>query len=141
LDFGRCGVIDDAASFEAQVLEIAGDNRMLPEFLDDGLELGQGTDSRQCWHIGGPHGATEAGQQKSAATSPSQDCLFYQVATTALASSQSDFPVYLRRNLPPSDPDAKMKHAHLFQDFLRSSNPPEPDSSGWPTSHSDRCLR
>src|SRR5580692_3648503 len=38
---------------------------MFPEFFNDGLEVGQGTDSRQWWHVSGPHRATEAGQQES----------------------------------------------------------------------------
>ena len=41
LDFGRAGVVEDAAEFEAQVLEITGGSRMLPEFLNDRLEVGQ----------------------------------------------------------------------------------------------------
>src|SRR5580692_7088333 len=38
---------------------------MLLEFFNDGLEVGQGTDSRQWRLISGPQGAAEAGQQKS----------------------------------------------------------------------------
>jgi hypothetical protein len=33
LDFGRCGVIDDTAELEAQVLEITAGSGMLPKFL------------------------------------------------------------------------------------------------------------
>jgi len=65
LDFVRCGVVDDTAKFEAQVLEIPAGSRMLPKFLNDGLEVGQGADSRQWRYVRWPHGATEAGQQES----------------------------------------------------------------------------
>jgi hypothetical protein len=41
LDFGRAGVVEDVAEFEAQVREIPAGNRVLPEFLNDGLEVGQ----------------------------------------------------------------------------------------------------
>jgi hypothetical protein len=46
LDFGRPRVIDDTAKLEPQVLEITAGSGMLPKFLNDGLEVGQGTDSR-----------------------------------------------------------------------------------------------
>jgi hypothetical protein len=65
LDFGRTGVIDDTAKLEAQVLEIAAGSGMFQEFLNDGLEVGQGTDSRQWRHVSGPHRTAEAGQQES----------------------------------------------------------------------------
>jgi hypothetical protein len=38
---------------------------MFLEFLNDGLEVSQGADSRQWRHIGGPRLTAEAGQQKS----------------------------------------------------------------------------
>jgi hypothetical protein len=41
LDFGRAGVVEDATEFEAQVREVAAGSRMLPEFVNDGLEVGQ----------------------------------------------------------------------------------------------------
>jgi hypothetical protein len=41
LDFGRVGAVEDAAEFDAQVLEISTGSRMLLEFLNDGLEVGQ----------------------------------------------------------------------------------------------------
>jgi hypothetical protein len=65
LDFGRCGVVGGTAKFEPQVLEITAGNWVFQEFFNDGLEVSQGTDSRQRRHVGGPDGATEAGQQES----------------------------------------------------------------------------
>ena len=41
LDFGRAGVVENAAKFDAQVLEIAAGSRMFQKFFNDRLELGQ----------------------------------------------------------------------------------------------------
>jgi hypothetical protein len=41
LDFGRTRVVEDAAELEAQVLEVTVGSRMLPKFLNDGLEVCQ----------------------------------------------------------------------------------------------------
>ena len=71
----------------------------------------------------------------------SQESASSQAAATALAPSQSDFPVYLRRNFRPNEPEAKTNQTHFFQPFFRSSNSPERDSSGCPASHYRRCLR
>jgi hypothetical protein len=65
LDFDRARVVEDAAQLETQVLEITAGSRMFTEFLNDGLEVGQGTDSRQWWNVSRPHSTTEAGQQES----------------------------------------------------------------------------
>jgi uncharacterized protein (TIGR03435 family) len=51
LDFSRAWVLDNTAKLEAQVLEITRGSGMVPEFFNDRLEVGQGTDSRQWRHV------------------------------------------------------------------------------------------
>jgi RNA polymerase-binding transcription factor DksA len=58
-------VFGPLAGLETQVLEITAGSRVLPKFHNDGLEAGQGADSRHWRHVRGPHGATGAGQQES----------------------------------------------------------------------------
>src|SRR5207244_2420610 len=65
LNFRRSRGIDDVAEFEAQVFEITAGSRIFQEFFNDGLEVGQRTDSRQRWHVNGACGAAEMSQQES----------------------------------------------------------------------------
>ena len=51
-------------------------------------------------------------------TLSSHDCVSSQTVATDRASSQSDLPVYLRRNLPLMVPDAKMKTRAAFPALL-----------------------
>ena len=71
----------------------------------------------------------------------SHDPASSHVAAVALASSQSHAAVDVRRNLPWSEPDAKIGHSHFFQPFFRSSNSPERDSSRYPAAQSRRWRR
>jgi hypothetical protein len=41
LDFGLARVVEEATEFEAHVGEMAAGNRMVQEFVNDGLEVGQ----------------------------------------------------------------------------------------------------
>jgi hypothetical protein len=65
LDFGRPVGVNEVAELEAQVLEISTGSRMLPEFLNDGLEVGQRTNAWQRRRVGRPRLTTEAGEQES----------------------------------------------------------------------------
>ena len=73
--------------------------------------------------------ALETGISTGAGPLDSQAPADSQIAATASASSQFDFPVCLRLKTPPKTPEQKIMQLHFFHPLRRSSNWPERVSS------------